>query len=280
MIHPFRQQLGGRLLKKAHMLRCAKSPHYNVVKIGKVEGWNDGLMRSKPNTPIFPYSNTPFCSSARMWRVIVLLGALLSACSFGPGNIQSRYSSDIEARKIRRIAVMPPVAADQKAAVPFTATPAETSPPENLLAKHLYSTTAAQSGWQVVSDREIEEVAQTIGPLTDDAARLRRLGELVYADAVITGRVLRYRERIGNEVGAKSPASVAFVVDLVDVRRNDIVWSARFDETQRPLSENIFAIGEFGQRGFIWLNADQLMLEGVKKAVNQLHQILVQSPTP
>jgi hypothetical protein len=213
-----------------------------------------------------------------MWRGIVLLGAILSACSFGPGNIQSRYSSDIEARKIRRIAVMPPAAADQKSAVPYTATPAETSPPENLLAKHLYSTTAAQPGWQVVSDREIEEVAQTIGSLAD-SARLRRFGELVYADAVITGRVLRYRERIGNEVGAKSPASVAFVVDLVDVRRGDIVWSARFDETQRPLSENIFAIGDFSQRGFIWLNADQLMLEGVKKAVNQLHQILVQSPT-
>lgn len=173
---------------------------------------------------------------------------------------------------------MPPAAgADQKTAVPFTATPAETSPPENFLAKHLYSTMAAQPGWQVVSDHEIEEVAQTIGSLAD-ADRLRRLGELVYADAVITGRVLRYRERIGNEVGAKSPASVAFVVDLVDVRRGDIVWSARFDETQKPLSENIFAIGEFGQRGFKWLNADQLMLEGVKKAVNQLHEILVPSP--
>jgi hypothetical protein len=29
-----------------------------------VEGWNDGLMRSKPNTPIFQHSNTPFHSSA------------------------------------------------------------------------------------------------------------------------------------------------------------------------------------------------------------------------
>ncbi len=173
---------------------------------------------------------------------------------------------------------MPPApGADQKAAVPFTSTPAEASPPENLLTKHLYSTLAAQPGWQVVSEHEIEEVAQTIGPVTD-TARLRRLGELVYADAVITGRVLRYRERIGNEVGAQSPASVAFVVDLVDLRRGDIVWSARFDETQKALSENIFAIGDIGQRGIRWLTADQLMLEGVKKAVNQLHQILVQSP--
>ncbi len=174
---------------------------------------------------------------------------------------------------------MPAVAGgEQKTATPFTSTPApaETTSPESLLMRRVYSTLAAEPGWQIVSDHEIEEVAQTIGPLTD-LAHQRRLGEAVYADAVMTGRVLRYRERIGNEIGAKSPASVAFVLDLIDVRRGDIVWSARFDETQKPLSENLFAIGDVGQRGLRWLSADQLMLEGVKKAVDQLHQVLVHS---
>jgi hypothetical protein len=46
------------------MLRCAKSARYNIVKIGKVEGWNNGLMRSKHNASIFQHSNTPFPSSA------------------------------------------------------------------------------------------------------------------------------------------------------------------------------------------------------------------------
>jgi hypothetical protein len=36
---------------------CAHSARYNVLKIGVVEGWNDGLMLSKPNTQ---YSNSPF----------------------------------------------------------------------------------------------------------------------------------------------------------------------------------------------------------------------------
>jgi len=219
-----------------------------------------------------------FGSPANIGRLFVLSGVLFSACSFGPGNIQSRHSTDIEVRKIRRIAVIPAAPApEQKTGAPFTSTPTapDTSSPESLLMWRVYSTLAAEPGWQIVSDHEIEEVAQTIGPLTD-VARQRRLGEAVYADAVMTGRVLRYRERIGNEIGAKSPASVAFVVDLIDVRRGDIVWSAHFDETQKPLSENLFAIGDFGQRGFRWLSADQLMLEGVKKAVNQLHQVLVQ----
>jgi hypothetical protein len=107
--------------------------------------------------------------------------------------------------------------------------------------------------------------------------RLRRLGEMVYADAVIAGRIQRYRERIGDEWGAKSPASVAFVLELVDARRGDVIWTARFDETQKSLSENIFAIADIGQRGIRWLTADQLAEEGVKKAIGQLHEIIART---
>jgi hypothetical protein len=34
-----------------------------MLKLEIVEGWNDGLMGSKPNASIFQYSNTPFYSS-------------------------------------------------------------------------------------------------------------------------------------------------------------------------------------------------------------------------
>jgi hypothetical protein len=43
---------------------CAQSTRYNMLKLGMVERWNDGLMGSKPNTPIFQHSNPPFQSSA------------------------------------------------------------------------------------------------------------------------------------------------------------------------------------------------------------------------
>jgi TolB-like protein len=204
---------------------------------------------------------------------------VISACSFGPGNIQTRHVSDMDTRKIRRIAVVVPAAGDDpKPRVPYAGSSPDGKTSEREvaehLARHLFTTVAAQPGWQVVSDTEIEEVGRNIGATTE-AARLKRIGEAVFADAVITGRVLRFRERVGNEIGAKSPASVAFNVELIDVRRGDIVWSARFDETQKALSENIFAIGDISRRGIRWLSADQLMLEGVKKAVGELHQLLV-----
>jgi hypothetical protein len=146
-----------------------------------------------------------------------------------------------------------------------------------LLAKQVYSTMASMPGWQIVSESEVKDVAQSI-PADGDNARLRKIGEMVYADAVLVGRMQRYRERVGDEWGAKSPASVAFVLDLIDVRRGDVIWSARFDETQKPLSENIFALGNVSQRGIGWLSADQLVQEGVKKAVGELYQILVRNP--
>jgi TolB-like protein len=131
--------------------------------------------------------------------------------------------------------------------------------------------------WQIVSESEAREVSQTI-TASNEAARLRQLGEAVYADAVLIGRVRRFRERVGDEWGVKSPASVAFALELVDVRRGDVIWSASFDETQKSLSENIFAIGDIiSERGVRWLTAEQLAHEGVKKGVAQLHQLIARA---
>ncbi len=207
---------------------------------------------------------------------------LLIGCSFGPGNLESRHSTDLEARRVRRIAVLPPSAMmpvpPQK--IPFTNPPeprtSERDAPETL-ARLLHSVMAALPNWQIVSENEVREVGEAL-PADGDASRMKRLGEMVYADAVITGRVQRYRERIGDQWGAKSPAAVTFTLELIDVRRGDVIWSARFDETQKSLSENIFALGDIGARGVRWLSADELIQEGVKKAIGQLHQIIARGP--
>lgn len=215
-------------------------------------------------------------------KALAFAGFLMLGCSFAPNNIQVRHSTDLEARRIRRIAVIPPQGSGPAAAkIPFNTAPeqkaSERDAPENL-ARFVHSAMASLPNWQIVSESEVREISESAGA-GGDAARLKQIGEMVYADAIMVGRVLRYRERVGDEWGAKSPASVAFVLDLIDVRRGDVIWSSRFDETQKALSENIFAIGDIGQRGIRWLSADQLAQDGVKKAVGQLHQIIGRSPT-
>jgi TolB-like protein len=219
-----------------------------------------------------------------MLNKLILLILLCCSCSLGPVNLQSRHSSDLEARALRRIAVLPPgAAAGQKAKIPFTTPVGEMRASEreapDLLAKLVHTAMATLGNWQIVAESEVREVDPG-GASISDAARLRHIGEMVYADAVMSGTMLRFRERVGEDWGAKSPASVAFILELVDVRRGDVVWSARYDETQKSLSENIFAVFDVGQRGLRWLSAEELTHDGVRKAVGQLHQILTRSAAP
>ena len=205
-----------------------------------------------------------------MLKIIALALTVLAGCSFGSGNLQSKHSNDLESRRIRRIAVIP------SETTTAAAHPSAYDNPPEMLAKQLYAAMASLPSWQIVAESEVKQVEQT-KPATSDAARLRQIGEMVFADAVMVGRVQRFRERIGDDWGVKSPASVAFVLDLIDVRRGDVIWSARFDETQKALSENIFGLGDIRQRGIRWLSAEQLAMDGVKKAVGQLYQILARS---
>lgn len=216
-------------------------------------------------------------------RKLFALFLLVVSCSSTTGNLESRRSTDLEARRVRRIAVLPPGETYGAAApkMPFSTSPdattGEREAPANL-AQHVYNTMAALPNWQIVSESEVREASQAL-PAGGDAARLKRIGESVYADAVLISRLERYRERVGDQWGAKSPASVAFILNLVDVRRGDVIWTAHYDETQKSLSDNIFALGEISQRGFRWLTADQLIQDGVKKAIVQLHQLIGQRPT-
>ena len=219
-----------------------------------------------------------------MLKFLPLLLFLFS-CTIGPGNLHVRHSTDLRARNIKRIAVLPldPIPLGKPSNIPHFQNPSggekeREKKTASTISNHLYSTMVALSRWQIVSDREINEVKSMI-PLGSKAEQAKKLGELVFADAVIFGRVYRYRERVGGKLGAKSPASVAFVLDLWDAKEGDLIWTARFDETQKPLSKNIFAFGEFAERGAKWLKAEELAVEGFKKAIHQLHKILYSQPT-
>ncbi len=215
-----------------------------------------------------------------MIKVSSLFFLLLAGCSLGSGNLESQRVTDLESRHIRRIAVLAPSGNPGPLQKPLPGTSEPKNPERDAtetLARLTYSAMVALPNWQIVSDSEVREVSQGLKE-TDDRARLRQLGQMVYADAVIVGRVRRYRERVGDEWGAQSPASVSFVLELIDVRRGDVVWSASFDETQKSLSENIFAIRDITQRGVRWLTADQLAQEGVKKAIQQLHEMIAATP--
>ncbi len=89
----------------------------------------------------------------------------------------------------------------------------------------------------------------------------RRLG----AEAVLYGKVFRFQERQGSGFSVVKPASVAFALILVRVSDARVIWRGWFDETQRPLSENVLSLRLYGK--IRWLTAEELAKRGLEKVL-------------
>ncbi len=95
------------------------------------------------------------------------------------------------------------------------------------------------------------------------------LGRELKADHIIVGTVWRYRERSGTSRASSSPASVAFVVYIINSADGKRLWKKPYFETQKPLSENILEVRTFFKRGVRWLSVDELARYGVQEIVDQ-----------
>jgi len=98
-------------------------------------------------------------------------------------------------------------------------------------------------------------------------------------DAVLTGVITRYDDRQGNALLVDQPASVAYEAYLISARDGEILWRARFDETQRPLFDNLLLAGRFFKGGGVWQTNDTLARTGLERVVKTFPGI-VETPLP
>lgn len=94
---------------------------------------------------------------------------------------------------------------------------------------------------------------------------LMEMGKEAGADAVLAGTLYRFRQRVGSAFSVESPASVGFGVHLIRMADGRLLWSRHFDETQQSLSEDLFKLGKFVERGGGWLSAQDLATAGLKQ---------------
>ena len=97
-------------------------------------------------------------------------------------------------------------------------------------------------------------------------------GKRAGADAVLVGHIFRFKERKGNRASVESPASVAFDLHLIHVDSGRIIWTANFDETQRPLSEKLFELSTFFKRKASWVTAEELAQGGLEDIMRRFPQ--------
>ena len=144
---------------------------------------------------------------------------------------------------------------------------------ENILTKLLYQKMKAMRTFNVIPPEKVEEALKAVGerefekrPMAASIQLARGLG----ADFIMVGFLFRFEERIGSSLGVERPASVGFDLHLFRLRDEKMVWEGRFNETQRPLSENLLKIVSFFRRKASWVTAEELASGGMDELLKKL----------
>ena len=96
---------------------------------------------------------------------------------------------------------------------------------------------------------------------------LVQMGKSLHADAVLSGTIYRFQQRVGTGLSVSTPASVAFAMELIRVADGRVIWNRAFEETQRSLDQDLFKIGTFLKRGAKWLTAEELSAAGLRETM-------------
>ncbi len=124
-------------------------------------------------------------------------------------------------------------------------------------------------GQQVLPRQEVKtaETGLKLNPETDTPLTMAKaLGRALDVDVVVMGTVWRYRDRTPAQSGMPDRhASVAFAVYMINVSTGRIIWNSLFDETQKPLTDNLLEAKKQIKMGLKWLSADELAQHGVRQ---------------
>jgi hypothetical protein len=186
---------------------------------------------------------------------------------FPSGDIQTHAVRSIKQVKVDTIAVMPVVANPG----PNGDVVADGGP--DAVTAELYTQAALAGGWDVAPQDDVVRAMTNLPPTTaqDLDENAIKLGHALSVDGVLYGDLERYREREGLDYAAASPASVAFVLKFVDMKTNQVVWSAKFAKAQKALSQNVFELANFVQHQARWVRAHEIAQDGVTLAIADLH---------
>lgn len=130
----------------------------------------------------------------------------------------------------------------------------------------------AMGTFKILPPEKVEEALSESDRTQFDLTPLRssiQLGKKLDVDFIYIGFLFRFEQRVGSSIGVDRPASVGFDVHLVRLRDGKTVWTGKFDETQRPLSENLLKMGSFVRRKASWLTAEELSSVGLDEMLKR-----------
>jgi hypothetical protein len=134
---------------------------------------------------------------------------------------------------------------------------------QNTLTQLLYTKMDAGGTFQVIAQENVlEELLHSPSSI--------QVGKKLGVDFIFIGYLFRFEERVGSSLGVERPAALSFDLHLFRLRDEKMVWMGKFDETQRPLSENLFKIGSFIRSKGSWLTAAEFASIGMDEILRKL----------
>ena len=137
-----------------------------------------------------------------------------------------------------------------------------------MLTEHLFDLLKDRKDIELIPSSQAQGVMSKLLAGSNKTVQERDLqleiGRALNADAIFAGYIYRFRERVGNEYSVDLPASVAFDLHLIRVEDGRVLWSAHFDETQQPLSDDLFRLGLFLKRKAKWITAKDMAISGLE----------------
>lgn len=208
--------------------------------------------------------------SLKGFSLFLLLVFLLSSCALKEEPV---ISSSPLAERLKRILVLPfDIYCPTESPIPFYCPvsgiiPGEIEPyAKETLDRLLRQELARYQGrfeFVFLSQENYELLLEeALATARDHHSVVRYFAERTETQGILYGKIFRFRERKGRGIGVQEPASVAFTLILYDGGTGKILWQRTFDETQKPLSENILNLPLYGK--IKWLTAEELAQRGLK----------------
>lgn len=147
------------------------------------------------------------------------------------------------------------------------------SPEGTALVATYFADALAAHGVQVIAPSDLATAFKSKGlavPREDPKVAAERAAEDFGATAVAVGRVTRWRAREGSAAGATTPASVAFEVTLYQAPVPRRLWTGRFDETQKSITEAILRARQYPGGGTRWLSTEEFARWGAQEVVKSM----------
>ncbi|MCW5211877.1 hypothetical protein VU04_03085 [Desulfobulbus sp. TB] len=99
--------------------------------------------------------------------------------------------------------------------------------------------------------------------------RAKRYADKLSCNAVLETTLHRYKERVGGEMTAKKPASVAFAYRLLAMPDGQVLCQDTFDAQQKSLFENILSFRDGTGGTITWLTAKEFMTKGLRNRLGK-----------